>query len=124
MVLSVTDSTLTTAAQKITKVRYFPVEIQATSMRPLATYDFFVDGVNMNAFVKPFGGDLGDPITADLNGKILIQYHMAIPYNQQYLTSGVPQDGYIQKSKQLQFVDANGQTAITYLPIRVKAANG
>ncbi|HYT43391.1 MAG TPA: hypothetical protein VEP90_13720 [Methylomirabilota bacterium] len=121
-VISVTNTALTSATSKVQKVRYFSIEVVATSMKPLTQYNMFVDGVLMNAFCKPFGLPLGAPMVADSTGKLIVQYHMSIPYNQTYLTAKVDKGiGYILKTKQIQFVDPNGTTATTYIPVRIKS---
>jgi hypothetical protein len=122
MILSVTNSTLTTAAQKIKKVRYFSVEIYTAGMLPETQYDFYVDGVLSNAFCRPFGKNLGAPLVSGKDGKLLVQYHMSIPYDQQFLTAKVDaeESGYMAKSNMFEFVDPLGNRSQTYYPIRIK----
>lgn len=120
MILSTTKTSLSTVTKKITKVRYFSVELSCMGMIPETNYDFFVDGVNMNSFCRPFGKNLGDPIIAGKDGKVLIQYHMSIPYDQQYLTTKIDEGGYMAKSKLFELRDPNGNSSVTYYPIRLK----
>ena len=121
-VISVTNTALNSITSKIQKVRYFSIELVVASMQPLTTYNMFVDGVLMNAFCKPYGKVLGAPMISDANGKLVVQYHMNIPYNQTYLTAkNDGGTGYISKTKQIQFVDPNGSTATTYIPVRIKS---
>lgn len=120
MALSITDTSLITAAQKIKKVRYFSVELQCVNMLPNTQYSFYVDGVMMDAFCRPFGKNLGDPMIAGEDGKLLVQYHMGIPFDQQYLTSKVDESGYMAKTKMFEFRDPSGNASVTYYPIRLK----
>jgi len=121
MAIATTIDTLTNPLSKIAKTRYFSVELQCMDMIPNTQYDMYVDGIKMNAFCKPFGGNLGDPLIAGLNGKLLIQYHMAIPYNNQYLTVKPDEKGYKAKNQMIELRDPNGISSFTYLPIRMKA---
>jgi hypothetical protein len=120
MILSITNSTLTTPAQKVQKVRYFAIELLCASMIPNTQYSFYVDGVLMNDFCRPFGKNLGDPMISGSDGKLLVQYHMSIPYNQQYLTTKVDESGYMSKTKLFEFRDPNGNSSQTYFPVRLK----
>lgn len=120
MAISITDTSLTTSAQRIKKIRYFSVELQCVSMLPNTQYNFYVDGVMMDAFCRPFGKNLGDPMIAGEDGKLLVQYHMGIPFDQQYLTTKVDEGGYMSKTKQFEFRDPSGNSSTTYYPIRLK----
>ncbi len=122
MVLSITASTLTTPAQRIEKVSYFSIELQCTGMIPNTKYDFYDDGILKNDFCKPFGGNLGEPLISEQTGKLMIQYHMAIPYNQKYLTNKVDESGYMSKTQKLELIDPNGNSSVTYMPVRIKAS--
>lgn len=119
--ISTTADSLVTPAQKIQKSRYFSIELQCVDMIPNTTYDMYVDGVLMNAFCKPYGKNLGDPMIAGQDGKLLVQYHMSIQYNQQYLMTKADTNGYLAKTQQIEFRDPSGKSSITYLPIRMKA---
>ena len=119
----VSSDSLTTQTNKIAKTRYFSVELQCVGMIPLTTYDVNVDSVLMNAFMKPYGKNLGDPCTSDAGGRLLVQYHMSIPYNQSFLVTSQDSNGYMAKTKQIVFVDPNGVQSVTYLPIRTKASS-
>jgi hypothetical protein len=122
MILSVTNATLTTAAQKIKKVRYYSVEVFSAGMLPETQYDFYVDGVLSNAFCRPFGKNLGDPMISGKDGKLLVQYHMSLPFDQQFLISKIDaqESGYMAKSKMFEFVDSKGNRSQTFYPVRLK----
>ncbi len=122
MVLSITSSALTQSAQKIDKIRYFSIELQCVAMLPNTQYDFYVDGIIKNDFCRPFGKNLGDPLIADDTGKLLVQYHMGVPFNQKYLTNKVDESGYMSKTQKLEFRDPNGTSSISYMPMRVRAS--
>jgi len=118
--VSTTNTALTTPAVKVLKSRYFSVELKCVNMRPSTTYQFFVDGIDMSAFVKPYGKNLGDPIISQGDGTLIVQYHMSIPFSQNYLTNKVDEAGYIQQTKQLEFRDPAGRSSSTYLPVGLK----
>lgn len=122
MIISVTSSNLTIPATRIEKVRYFPIELRCVGMFPNTTYDFYVDGVLMNAFCKPFGKNLGAPMIAGQDGTLLVQYHMSLAYNQQYLQNKVDENGYVAQNKMFEFRDPNGNSSVTYYPVRLKAS--
>jgi hypothetical protein len=74
-------------------------------MIPNTQYDMYVDGVLMNAFCKPYGKNLGNPMISGPDVKLLVQYHMGIPYNHKYLVPPTNISGLMTNSKMIQFVD-------------------
>ena len=120
MTISITEDVLTTSTTKVLKTRYFSIELQCVSMVPNTQYDIYVEGVLMNAFCKPYGKNLGDPLISGPDGRLLVQYLMSIPYNQQYLTIKADVSGYMAKSQMIEFRDPSGRSSVTYIPIRMK----
>jgi hypothetical protein len=121
VVLSTTN--LTNLTSNISKTKYFSIEIMCVDMQPNTQYDIYADGIKVNAFCKPFGGNLGDALIGGPDGKLLIQYHMQIQYNNRYLSINPDSDGYMQRNCQIQLVDPNGRSSYTYIPIRMKASS-
>lgn len=117
-------SLLTSPTQNIVKTKYFPVEISCSSMLPSTTYSVYYDGILVNSFCKPFGKNLGDPIISDATGKLKLQFHMAIQYNQKYLIApgtSTKSSNILQQNKILQFVSVNGASFLVHIPLVIKA---
>jgi len=115
-----TSDALTTPTSQITKTRYFSIEITCAGMVPQTQYNAYVDGVLVNAFCKPFGGNLGDPLIAGTNGQLVLQYLMGVPYNQKYVTTPTSTTDLINKPLMITFVDPKGRASTTYLPVILK----
>jgi len=123
IVILQSSDALTVQASAIQKTKYFPVELHCIDMLPETAYDMYVDGVLQNAFCRPFGGDLGDPLLAGKDGKLTVQWLMAIPYQTQYTTVKPDVSGFLSKSQIIEFRDPNGLSSFTHLPIRLKASS-
>ena len=113
---------LTTQATSIQRVKYFPVELFCTNMMPNSPYDIYVDDVLVNDFCKPYGGNLGDDLISDANGKLRIQWMFSINYNQNYLSNQNNSTGVVNSTKTIRFVDPHGRESLTYMPILMKAS--
>lgn len=114
---SISNTLLTTATKKVTKTKCFPVELYCTNMKPDTKYDFYCDGVLMNAFCKPFGKNLGDQIISDPNGKVQVLFLFNIEYNENFIINKVVEDGLLTKSRVLEFVSPSGGSSKTYMPV-------
>lgn len=124
MPISVSSDALTTPATNIIKTQYFNVELRCVNMVPNTQYDAYVDGAKVNAFCKPFGGNLGDPLLSGPDGTLVLQYHMGISYVQKYVTKpNTPlQPQLVNKPKMITFVDPKGRMSTTYLPVTMKVS--
>lgn len=121
----ISSAQLTTPATKLGRTKYHPVELYCTNMIPGTQYNAYYDGVLVNAFCKPFGGNLGDNLLSSAQGKLTILFLMSISYNPKYLvvptnTNNSNSNIYVQ-NKQFQLIDAFGRSSITYIPTVLKA---
>lgn len=121
MVLALSSTQLTSPATAIGKIKYFPVELSCSNMLPSSPHDVYFEGVQVNAFCKPFGGNLGDPIISNEMGQLHILFLMSVQYNQQYLVSHTTQDNLVSMKKTLEFRDSTGQSSVSYIPMMIKA---
>ena len=113
------NTLLTTPAQKIVKQRCFPMEIAAKGLVPLTKYNAFLDGINVNAFVKPYGKNLGDQITSDNKGQVKLLFLMNIAYNENFITTNSNQVT-LNRNKVFELKDPNGVSTISYIPVLQK----
>lgn len=122
MVFNIDSAQLTTQITRVDKTKYFPVEIACANMKPNVTYHAYYDGILVDAFCKSYGKNLGDPLTSDANGKLMIQFHLAVQYKQQYLAVQSPDNNNIQIAKAFELRTAdNAVSSITYLQMFLKA---
>jgi hypothetical protein len=121
--MAATNSQLTTPATSIQRVKYFPLEVSCSNMVPGATYDVYANGVNVDAFCKPYGGVLGAPLTANSSGKLTFQYHMAMPYQQSYVVQPMasPTTALVNAAMVLSMVDPFGNKSTINVPLTFKA---
>ncbi|SRR6266571_3026348 len=110
------NTLLTTQASKVVKHRCFPIEIVAKGLYPTTNYNVFFDGTNVNAFIKPYGKNLGSQIVSDTKGQIKALFLMNINYNENYITNTPPSAISINRNRVLTFVDPNGNATTTYIP--------
>ena len=116
-------ASLTTPATTFPRTKYFPIELYLANMLPNTTYDAYVDGQLVNAFCRPFGGNLGSPLTSDVNGRLIVQYQVAVPYNQQFIVNPVASNtNLVSAQKIISFVDPFGKTSSTVLPFILKSS--
>lgn len=120
MVNRLDPNALTTTTKRISKVRCFPMELSCADMPINTQYDVYMDGVKINAFVKPYGKNLGDPIISDANGKIVVLLLLDIPYDANYLTAQKTVEGYYTQAKIIEFRDPSGRASKLQLPINLK----
>lgn len=111
---------LTTSAKSIKKVRCFPIELSCSDMTINTQYDVYMDGIKINAFCKPYGKNLGDPIISDMNGKAMVLLLLDIQYDANYLTAQNTNNGYYTQSKIIEFRDPTGRSSRIQLPINLK----
>lgn len=125
MTYNISPSQLTTQVRVLAKTKYFPLEIQGVGLKPITIYDAYFDGIKVNAFCKPYGKNLGDPMISDDAGKLKIQFHMAIQYNQKYLTAPAnasDSSNIFNHHKTFQLTDpSSGKSSLYYIPILLKA---
>lgn len=114
-------STLSQSAGTTTRVKYFIVPIKLTNMIPNATYQAAVNGINIGAWCKPQGGQLGDPLLSDATGKLILSYMYSIPYRTTYLTNPNINAGLLNNLKTITFTDPLGGVSISYLPTTLKS---
>lgn len=124
MILNFSDpAVLTTRINSVTRTKYIPLEIHAISLMNNASYQVYYNGDLVNAFCKPFGGNLGAPLISDVNGKLTFLFMMAIPYNQKYLVNNASVGAGTQLSQvtsTLELVAPNGNRSINYIPLTLK----
>lgn len=106
----------------IGRTKYFPMEIFCTNMKPNTTYDAYFDGVLVNAFCKPWGGDLGASLTSDVNGRLMILFLFSIQYYQQFLMVQTSDKNMISASKVFELRSPTGSSSITYIPMVLKTS--
>lgn len=104
----------------IGRTKYFPIEIFCTNMRPNTTYDAYFDGVLVNAFCKPWGGDLGAALTSDDNGRLMVLFLFSIQYYQQFLMVQNVDKNTVNASKVFELRSPTGTSSITYIPMVLK----
>ena len=114
------NSLLTTQTSVITKTRCFPIEIAAKGLYPITVYNVVLDGINVNAFIKPYGKNLGAPLISDSKGQIKALLLFNIDYNENFLTNNNVNQSVLNRNKVLEFIDPNGNSSITYMPILQK----
>ena len=126
MTLNFSDpAVLTTQVSSLQRVKYIPLEIHAVSLLPSASYKIYYNGILVNDFCKPYGGDLGAPLVSDVYGKLSFLFLMSISYNQSYLVNNtpVPNDTNPQLSNitaTLELEAPNGNRSVNYIPISLK----
>jgi hypothetical protein len=125
MAIYAANAQLTTPqTSNISRTKYFPIEVSCSNMFPNTTYDAYADGQIINAFVKPFGGVLGGPLTANSSGKLTFQYHVGIPYNQSYLVNpNVSNTNLVESSITLTLVDPYNRSSTKTIPLLFKSGS-
>lgn len=118
--VAISNALLTSQTNKIRKTKCYPLEIVATSLFPSTKYDLYCDGVNMNAFAKPYGGNLGDPIVSDVTGQVKILFLFNIDYNQNYIQNATLNNSTLNKNKTIELHDPSGRVVYSYLPVLMK----
>lgn len=121
MTFSFSNESLTTQVTKVDKTKYFPVELYCTNMVPGTKYNVFYDGINVNGFCKPFGGNLGDSLISDQTGRLIVLFLVSMQYKTQYLVAQTPNANILSITKKIELVNAQGTSSITYLPLVLKA---
>jgi hypothetical protein len=121
MVLAISADQLTSASRGLSKTKYFPIELFCSNMLPNTNYDVFYDGIQVNEFCKPFGGNLGDALTSSSDGKLTTIFFLSVQYNQQYLSGTNSMDKLIKSKKVIEFRSPQGVSSITYLPMLIKS---
>ena len=117
-------SQLTSAATSTPRTKYFPIELYCANMLPNTTYDAYMDGVNVNAFCKPFGGGLGSPLTSGSGGKLVFQLHVSVTYKQAYLVNpggGGTNGTAVSSARVLTLIDPFNRKSTFNLPIALQA---
>src|SRR5262249_38054428 len=99
------------------------IEILCTNMRPNTTYHAYYDGVLVDAFCKVYGKNLGDPLTSDPFGKMMIFFMVSVQYKQQFLSvDKTNNDNTVLAQKAFELRTANGnEVSVTYLPMFLRA---
>jgi len=110
------NTLLTTQASKVVKHRCFPIEIAAKGLAPKTNYNVFFDGTNVNAFVKPYGKNLGAQLVSDVKGQVKALFLLNINYNENYITNTQPKARSISRNRVLNLVDPNGNVTTSYIP--------
>jgi hypothetical protein len=110
------NTLLTTQSSKVVKHRCFPIEIAAKGLAPKTNYNAFFDGVNVNAFIKPYGKNLGTQIISDAKGQIKALFLMNINYNENFITNTQTTAKSITRNRVLTLVDPNGNATTSYIP--------
>lgn len=118
----VSPSALTVQANQIVRTKYFPIEFYLANMLPNTAYDAYIDGQLVNAFCKPFGGLLGDPLKSDSTGKLRVQLHYSVQFSQQFLTTPNLNNKLIESSKTITFVDPFNRKSTANIPFLIKAS--
>jgi hypothetical protein len=121
---SLTSSQLTTPAKTINRTKYFPIELYCVNMIPNTTYDAYANGQLINAFCKPYGGNLGSPLTSNASGKLTIQYHASVQYKQQYIINpSVGNNSLVQSSIVINLVDPFNNSSVVKIPLLLKSGS-
>jgi hypothetical protein len=115
-------SELTTRVFVVQKTKYFPIEIFAANLLPNTAYDAYVGGQLINAFCKPWGGNLGSPIKADNTGKIRFQYMMAVNYNKQFHVQPLANNAVIESTVTITLIDPFNRSSSANIPVMFKAS--
>lgn len=123
MVTTFTDPRLTTPATSIPRVKYWPLEVYCCNCLPNTNYDAYANNVNINAFCKPYGGKLGQQLQANSSGRLLFQYMMAIPYNQNYVVqpSVNAASAMVSSVMNISLVDPFGNQSTVAIPMALKS---
>lgn len=127
MSYNVSSDQITTPTTRVQRTRYVPLEMVCTNMVPNTTYNVYFQSILVNAFCKPFGGNLGAPLVSDSNGRLVFQFHMAMQYRQNYLVApGNPhvvtnKSNITTQPKTLHLIDAFGNSSKTFIPMVIKA---
>jgi hypothetical protein len=113
----VSGGLLTTPASKVVKTKCYPMEIFGTGLSPNTKYDLHYDGINMNAFCKPYGKNLGDQIMSDEQGQCKVLFLMNIEYNLSYITNTKTDNTIINRKKIIELINPNGGTSTSTVNI-------
>ena len=114
------NNNLSTIINTITKTKCFPMEILATGMVPGTVYTVTVSGVNVGAFCKPFGGNLGDPLISDISGRCQFLWLLNIDYNGNMISNSTLNIQTINKNLVMLFTDPGGNSNEVYIPVLMK----
>lgn len=114
----------TTPATTIPRQKYFPIEVYCAGMLPNTTYDLYLDGNLWNNYCKPYGGNLGAPLTSGSNGKLIIQMHVKVSYVQNYLAKPtLPNNSITFKNHTITLIDPFNNSSTQTLSILVRAGS-
>ncbi len=115
-------SELTTPVSVIQKTKYFPAEIFVANMLPNTVYDAYVGGQLVNAFCKPWGGNLGSPIKSDQTGKVRFQYMMSVNFNRQFHMPPTANNALIESTVTITLIDPFNRSSSANIPVLFKAS--
>lgn len=120
MALNLSSELLTTRTNKISRKKCFVIDLYFVSMLSNTKYDVFLDGINVNAFCKPFGKNLGDSLISSSTGIISANLLMDIEYDNNYASLNAGDNVMINKSKLLEVVSPSGVRTGFEIPIILK----
>jgi hypothetical protein len=89
MTVWATSNTVLNDSQSFTKVKSFAIPNTLVGLKASSPYDFFVNNINMNWAVQPFGGELGDQLISDTQGKLNFIWFFEQQYFHGYVVNGL-----------------------------------
>lgn len=127
MVNVLDPNALSSQTKQVQRTKYFSIMVKANGLKPSTQYSAIYNGVVVNQFCKPYGGNLGQQLVSTDSGTIQFKYMMAVPYNQTYLVNNV--SGNLEQNTTLststatmQLQDPSGVSITTYIPINLMQA--
>lgn len=89
-VWSTSNAVFNSTSGDTVRSKAFQVPISATGLKPNTNYDFFLDGIQYNWAVKPWGGTLGSQLTSDEFGTLDFYFLYDFQYEGNYAFDDLP----------------------------------
>lgn len=89
MAIWATSNAVFQTSGQFSKVKAYAIPNVVTALKPSSPYDFYVNGINMDWAVKPYGGNLSQQLVSDGSGKLIFTYYFEQQYFHGYAIAGL-----------------------------------